>query len=247
MSSTKSLYAPLDHSVIDSDAFADLCGEAVRLLTIVARQWNGSNNGRLHASYSYCKVRGIGSKGTLQKAVAALISHGFLFRTRSHGFVEGKNIAASYALTWRPLTKNRKGLWCDGFVMGAYKKWKAEEISEGQKKNHTSVRNCTFSLKKEHQNRVSKTVLSKHARGFTESPQTEPYELLAIKEGFTGGGTLASVAEKRGVIVKNLVATCQSSLSGKVLSFRQLAESSNRYTYKPARLAVTAQGATQWQ
>lgn len=180
---TTELYSPVPHELVDSAAYADLQGEAIRLLMIVARQWNGQNNGQLHASFSYCQARGIGSKSTLQKAVASLIAHGFLFRTRSHGFIDGKNIPARYACTWLPLTKNRKGLWCDGFVLNAYKKWGPEKNSEVQKVDHTCTKNCTFSLNNRQDEPVPKSVLSAPAKAFTESTESEPFEILAIKGG----------------------------------------------------------------
>lgn len=241
MSSTKSLYAPIDHTVIDSPAFADLSGQAVRLLTIVARQWDGYNNGRLHASYSYCRQRGIGSPKTLQDALSSLIAHGLLYRTRCHGFIEGKNIPATYALTWRPLTKNRKGLWCDGFVMNAYKRWEPEN-SDPQKVQHTYGKKCSLSLKIGQAGRLAKTVFSMSGGDSVETTETETYELLAIKEGVAGRDTLASVADTRDIIVKKLLSTCRSNLRGKVWAFRQLAESSKRYAYKPVHLAAAAQG-----
>lgn len=127
----KTLYAPIDFDVIDSPAFADLTGEEVRLLLIIARQWNGQNNGKLHATFGFCKKRGIRSQTTLQKSIASLISHGFLVRTRGHGIdpKDGKNIAAKYAITWKSLCDkpNRIGIFVDGFVKNAYKKWQPEK------------------------------------------------------------------------------------------------------------------------
>lgn len=239
MSSAKSLYAPIDHTVIDSPAFANLSGQAVRLLIIVARQWDGYNNGRLHASYSYCRQRGIGSPKTLQDALSSLIAHGLLYRTRCHGFIEGKNIPATYALTWRPLTKNRKGLWCDGFVMNAYKRWNTEN-SDPQKVQHTHGKKCSLSLKNGQAGRKAKTVFSLSGGNSVETTETETYELLAIKEGVAVGFTLRSVADIRALTAKHLLNSGLPNLSGKVLAFRPLAKSLNRYTYKRSRLAEAA-------
>ena len=122
-------FAGIPNDVIDSPAFADLTGEAVRVLLILARQCNGHNNGLLQAAYSYCRPRGIGSPHTLQAAIASLIEHGFIYRTRGHGMKEGKNICAAYALTFRQICdkKNRKNLFMDGFVSNAWHEWKPKD------------------------------------------------------------------------------------------------------------------------
>lgn len=128
-------FAGVSHDVIDSAAFADLTGEAVRLLLIIARQYDGLNNGRMQAAHSYCRARGIGSESTLQRAVSSLIAHGFIYRTRGHGIDPrlGKNLPARYACTWLSLTKNRKGLFCDGFLLNAFETWRPEKNQGVQK------------------------------------------------------------------------------------------------------------------
>ena len=129
-------FAGIPNEVIDSPAFADLTGETVRVLLILARQCNGHNNGRLQATYSYCRPRGIGSPHTLQDAIASLIAHGFIYRTRGHGTLDGKNIHATYALTFRPICekKYRKSLFMDGFVANAWHEWKPKEKIPAPKK-----------------------------------------------------------------------------------------------------------------
>ena len=131
----KDLFAAIDHLVIDSPAFADLKGESVRLLLIIARQFDGRNNGHLQATLSFTKERGISSKQTLQRAVADLISHGFIYRTRSHGFEAGKNTHSRYAITWRKLSDNTKELFPHGFKMRAWQSWPFDKNSEVPKVN----------------------------------------------------------------------------------------------------------------
>ena len=168
-------FAPIDHLVIDSPAFADLKGESVRVLLIIARQYDGRNNGHLQCTFSYCKDRGIGSKHTLAKAIAELISHGFIYRTRSHGFEAGKNLWGRYAITWRPLcdTTKRKGLFVDGFLINAWQRWPFDENCEGQKLHHPSGKKCTFI--------PPNGALSAPSR----VAKTAPYELLAINTVFS--------------------------------------------------------------
>lgn len=83
--SNKHPYAAIEWRVIDSTAYADLTHSACRLLTLLARQLTRENNGHLQATFSWCKERGIGSEHTLRDAIADLIAHGFIYRTRSHG------------------------------------------------------------------------------------------------------------------------------------------------------------------
>lgn len=124
---TSDLYAPIDHRVIDSPAFADLSGETIRVLLVIARQWTPSTNGKLQATYSYAKRHGLGSNNTLNKALSELISHGFIFRTRSHGIDSrtGKNQPALYAITWRSieLKERPQGMFIEGFVYKAFERW----------------------------------------------------------------------------------------------------------------------------
>ena len=133
-------------AAIDSPAFRDLSNSGARMLLIVCRQHNGSNNGLLQACHSYAEVRGIGSKATVRHAVKDLIDHGFLFRTRSHGNKHGGNIPAKYAVTFYPMAPKEKTreLFLNGYIADKWKTWVPEKKQ--------GVKNCTA--------RGSKTVLS---------------------------------------------------------------------------------------
>ena len=137
--------AYIPNRVIDSPAYADLKHSSTRLLQIIARQYNGRNNGRLQATFSYCKPRGFGSKNTLAEAINDLISHGLIIRTRNRGTVMGKNIWAFYALTWHkpdPIA----GIHFDGFVMDAWAKWLPPKENSGyQNVVRPTVKNCDSS------------------------------------------------------------------------------------------------------
>lgn len=166
-------FAPIDHLVIDSPAFADLKGESVRVLLIIARQYDGRNNGHLQATFSYCKDRGIGSEHTVRTAIAELINHGFIYRTRSHGFEAGKNSWSRYAITWRPLcdTAKRKGLFVDGFLINAWQKWPFEKNSDPQNVQEVTGKKCSF-------------MGGKTAQSAGNRPaESAAYELLAITGG----------------------------------------------------------------
>lgn len=116
---TKHPYAAIQHRVIDSPAFADLKPSAQALLILLARQLSKDNNGHLQASFKWCNRFGIGSEHTLRTAIAELIAHGFIYRTRSHG---ANGAWARYAVTWLPINQ-REGLFLSGFVSCAWRDW----------------------------------------------------------------------------------------------------------------------------
>lgn len=141
---TKHPYAAIEHRVIDSQSFADLKPSAQALLLLFGRQLTKDNNGHLQASFAWCRKYGIGSEHTLRNAIAELISHGFIYRTRSHG---ANGAWAKYAVTWLPI-KNRDGLFLAGFVACAWREWKpTEKKSSPQKLPEQSSRKCSFAPK----------------------------------------------------------------------------------------------------
>lgn len=122
MAKIKHPYAAIEHRVIDSAAFADLTPSATTLLLLIARQLSKNNNGHLQATYSYLKRFGIG-ESTITRCVAELITHGFIYRSRSGGFHQG---AARYAVTWLSIT-NKEGIFLQGFKPFAWRDWKPIE------------------------------------------------------------------------------------------------------------------------
>lgn len=140
---TKHPYAAIEHRVIDSQAFADLKPTAQALLVLMARQLTKDNNGHLQASFKWCKKFGIGSEHTLRSSIADLISHGFIYRTRSHG---ANGAWARYAVTWLPI-KNRDGLFLAGFSSCAWRDWQpTEKKTTPQKLLDQSGRKCSFTI-----------------------------------------------------------------------------------------------------
>jgi hypothetical protein len=139
---TKHPYASIQHRVIDSPAYAGLSFSARSLLTLIARQLTLDNNGHLHASFTWCKRFGIGSEHTLRAAIAELIAHGFIYRTRSHG---ANKAWAKYAVTWLSISKDRTGLFTDGFKACAWRDWQpTDKKSSLQKMQDQSGRKCSF-------------------------------------------------------------------------------------------------------
>ncbi len=139
--STKHPYAAIEHRVIDSLAYADLTFSARALLTILTRQLTKDNNGHLQASFKWCKKFGFGSEHTLREAIADLIEHGFIYRTRSHG---ANGAWARYAVTWLPITK-REELFLAGFLSCAWRTWEpTHKKSSRQKVQDSTGIKCSF-------------------------------------------------------------------------------------------------------
>lgn len=139
--STKHPYAAIEHRVIDSPAFADLKPSAQTLLLLMARQLTKDNNGHLQASFKWCHRYGIGSEHTLRSSIADLISHGFIYRTRSHG---ANGAWARYAVTWLPV-KKREELFMGGFVPCAWRDWAPlKKKTSLQKVQEQSGIKCSF-------------------------------------------------------------------------------------------------------
>lgn len=139
--SEKHRFVALEHRVMDSPAFADLRPTSQALIMVIARQLTKDNNGHLQATFSWCKRYGIGSEHTLQSAIADLIAHGFLYRTRSHG---ANGVWATYALTWLPI-KRSDGLFLAGFVPNAWRDWTMTDgKSSPQKLQEHSCKKCSL-------------------------------------------------------------------------------------------------------
>jgi len=132
-------FVALEHRVLDSPAFTDLKHSSVRVLLAITRQLTRDNNGHLQATYSWCQRYGIGSDNTLTDAVADLIAHGFIYRTKSHG---ANGVWAKYAVTWLPVKKS-DGLFLAGFKMFAWRDWvMPDKNSLPQKLRTTYRKNC---------------------------------------------------------------------------------------------------------
>ncbi len=92
-----SRFLALPHVVMDSEAFRNLSGPALRLLLDIARQYDGDNNGRLVACSKYLRTRGWSSEGTASRARKELEASRLIVETRKG---MRPNRATWYALTW---------------------------------------------------------------------------------------------------------------------------------------------------
>lgn len=89
----------IPHDVLNSHAYRQLDGWSVKLLVDIAGQFTGYNNGDLNAVWSQMREKSWRSKGTLSKALKALIDAGLIEQTRQGG----KNRCSLYAVTWRAI------------------------------------------------------------------------------------------------------------------------------------------------
>lgn len=115
-----SRFLALPHVVMDSSAFLNLSAPSVRLLLDIARQYSGSNNGKLVACMSALKDRGWTSNDTLTRARRELEASGLLIETRKG---MRPNRAAWYAVTWTTLDWiPEMDIKRESFERGAYAK-----------------------------------------------------------------------------------------------------------------------------
>lgn len=96
----KGRFLAVPHGVLDAPAFIALSAPAVRLLLDIARQYAGTNNGRLLCTLSVMKRRAWSSNDTLIRARRELEAAGFIQQTRLPMMPRR---AAWYGITWRPL------------------------------------------------------------------------------------------------------------------------------------------------
>lgn len=133
----------LEHRIVDSPAFTSLKPSAQVLLVLMARQFNGANNGHIGATHTFCKKYGIGSDHTLKDAIGQLIARGLIYRTRSHG---ANGQWAKYALTWIPISKDTSGLFLAGFIANGWRDWQPTEKKTSPQKVRVGTRKkCGFS------------------------------------------------------------------------------------------------------
>ncbi|MDX1346969.1 MAG: hypothetical protein R3189_01835 [Thiomicrorhabdus chilensis] len=111
-------FVALPKYLINSPKYQGLRGNSVKLLTQIAEQYNGGNNGDLQASFSILKHKGWKSSETLDGAIKELLESGFLVKTRQGYF---PNICSLYGLTWQPLDVSEK--YDDSSLIGKVLAW----------------------------------------------------------------------------------------------------------------------------
>jgi len=89
----------LPSSMMNHDNFVRLSPHAIKLICDLGRQFSGANNGYLHPGFDLMRRYGWRSAHTLQGAIRECVHYRMLRLTRQGG----KNRAAYYALTFRPI------------------------------------------------------------------------------------------------------------------------------------------------
>lgn len=100
-------YLSIPHCVLDSHSFAVLNGSAIKLLTLIARQWNGYNNGNLTCTWDQMKPY-FGGQDTMRKALKALIQERLIEVTGTGSTSrKGGLPPVLYAITWEAIDEYR--------------------------------------------------------------------------------------------------------------------------------------------
>lgn len=95
-------FVMLDHRILDSPAWVDLGGTAAKLLLLMARLYNGSNNGELFlAERAAAEAIGV-RRGAAAAAFDDLEAHGFIRATKRGAFSVKVKLATSWRLTFHP-------------------------------------------------------------------------------------------------------------------------------------------------
>lgn len=111
-------FAAIPFALLDSDAYLDLPHPARSLLMELARQYTGSNNGRLVLCDKFLAPRGWKSADVINRAKANLLASGFIQETRKGGI----NKASWFALSWQSLDWSPEmDIQRSGFVKGLYR------------------------------------------------------------------------------------------------------------------------------
>lgn len=94
-------YCLLPVEVLESEAWASLPGNAVKVCIALAAQYSGVNNGRLTLPLSAAKTLGVRSKGSLMRGLEELEERGLIEVTKQGGLPP---LGCSwYALGWRQI------------------------------------------------------------------------------------------------------------------------------------------------
>jgi len=108
-------FVAIPHAVIDSPNWQSCSATAIKMLTELARQYNGYNNGDLAATLSMMKKRGWSSPETIHYACLELRHYGLIELTRQGG----KHIPNLYGLSWQPINDCRGKLDCAPTLVGS--------------------------------------------------------------------------------------------------------------------------------
>jgi hypothetical protein len=89
-------FLSLPHFILNSNEFAELTGNELRMLLELARQYKGNNNGDMTAMRDQLRKRGWNSHQTIDVVLANLENKGWIVKTRQGGKRRGCTL---YGLT----------------------------------------------------------------------------------------------------------------------------------------------------
>jgi len=99
-------YALLPDELLQSEAVRELDHSAFRVLTAIAAQYHGRNNGRLTLPYSAAVHYGLRSKDSLIRGLKQCVAHDLLEITHQGGLPPLG--CTRYALTWKQMDSDEK-------------------------------------------------------------------------------------------------------------------------------------------
>lgn len=111
----------IPHAVIESSNWRNASGNAIKLLTVMARAYNGKNNGDLCAAFSVMKNYGWASQATLDWGLKELQHYGLIEKTRQGDLTKKPSL---YAITWQPIDQLGLKLELCGPTNVASGKWR---------------------------------------------------------------------------------------------------------------------------
>lgn len=117
-------FVALPFVLLDSPAYLALSFSARALLIDIARQYSGSNNGKLVICDKALRPRGWSSKATIHKAKDELLAAGFICLTRQG---QKPNRSSWFAISWQTLDWSAEmDIQRSGFIRSAYQKTKLD-------------------------------------------------------------------------------------------------------------------------
>ena len=96
-------FLKLPHIVLNSEDYINLSYKSKALLTDLAMQYNGHNNGDFSAALGVMRKRGWTRSATLSAATKELVEANLILKTREGRFLNPGGRCALYAVTWHPI------------------------------------------------------------------------------------------------------------------------------------------------
>lgn len=101
-SKTKGKFVMLQDHMTNSDAWRDLKPAAVAIYLLIAKRYNGQNNGQISLSIREAAAMAHVAPGTAQKALETLQDHGLIICRKKGAFSVKKRHATEWELTCWP-------------------------------------------------------------------------------------------------------------------------------------------------